>query len=98
MQYRTTDEERAIIMQLQTGLKAAVSENPDEGSGWEPTANWTAAETPSLVDIARLYSTACNALLRSTACAYLQVVANENCEQSNTAHKMSWSDPPPTTH
>ena len=40
---------------------------------------WTNEDTVTLLEKARQYSNACNALLRSVACAYLQLVAGEEC-------------------
>lgn len=89
MQFRPTDEEQAIIERLQAGLKAALAVVPDtSGDGLDPDTSGDDSSQdsrqwrPPLINTARLYSNACNALLRSAACAYLQVVANENCEQS----------------
>lgn len=78
-------------MQLQNGLRAELTKTwGDERSSQDlpndHTKEWL-EETASLVDTARHYSIACNALLRSVACAYLKVVANEDCEESSsTAH------------
>lgn len=86
LQFRPTDEEQAIIGKLQAGLKAALAVVPDtSGGGWDPDTSGDESNqdwSPPLISTARRYSNACNALLRSAACAYLQVVANENCEQS----------------
>lgn len=81
-------------MQLQTGLRAELTKHPDTWGDDRsrqdmpngPTKEWL-KENASLLDTARHYSIACNALLRSVACAYLKVVANEDCEDpSSTAH------------
>lgn len=108
LQYRPTDEEQAIIEQLQAGLHAALPVVPDiSGDGWDPDTSGDegSSQQDSLINTARLYSTACNALLRSAACAYLQVVVNEDCEQStgsatqstDSGTHMEWSNLPPTS-
>ena len=51
------------------------------GSGEEvPNGElWMSEDTISLVEKAQQYCNACNALLRSVACAYLKLVVGEEC-------------------
>ena len=81
-----------MIEELQQGLREAVLEMRSEE--WRHHGRHAVAEAEitasgegwSLLDTARLYSTACNALLQSVACAYLKLVHSEDCddEQSPT--------------
>ena len=106
LQFRPSPEETAAIQQLQQALQEAIeagvlsteAEDVEWDTGEEPAETTKTVPSPArerlteLLPNARFYSTACNALLRSTACAYLKLVTNTPCEQdSNRA--MEWTEP-----
>ena len=104
LQFRPSPEETAAIQQLQQALQEAITAGvlSTEEETWvtgeeEPAETNETVPSPAnkrlteLLPNAWFYSTACNALLRSTACAYLKLVTNTPCEQDRNRTASGWS-------
>ena len=104
LQFRPSPEEMAAIQQLQQALQEAITagvlstEEEVWDTGEEPAETNETVPSPAnkrlteLLPNAWFYSTACNALLRSTACAYLKLVTNTPCEQDRNWTATGWTE------